>query len=97
MLTDKLLDGTISDEVCRERERSLTEQANTLKLRLTALLQAPIETTPLVRTLTDAAAGAHLTFEDGSVDVAREVLALTLSNLSVANGENSVLPVETPL
>ena len=87
VLTDKLLEGTVSDEIYRERERSLSEQANTFKLRLTALRQAPIETTPLVRTLTEAASGARVAFEDGSVEMAREVLALTLSNLSLSNGE----------
>jgi site-specific DNA recombinase len=87
VLADKLLDGTVSDTVYREKARSLDTEANAFKLRLAALEQAPLETTPLVKALTDAAAGARVAFENGSTDVAREVLALTLANLSIANGE----------
>ncbi|MDR3685996.1 MAG: recombinase family protein [Coriobacteriia bacterium] len=87
LLADKLLDGTVSDTVYREKAKALTDEGNAFKLRLSALQTTPIETTPLVKALTDAAAGASITFENASPEVAREVLALTLSNLSLSHGE----------
>lgn len=87
VLADKLLDGTVSDQLYREKARELTEQANTLKLRLAALAQTSTATTPLVMALTQAASGATVAFETGDTETRREVLALTLSNLALANGE----------
>ena len=77
----------MSDQTYREKAASLTDQANTLKLRLAALEQAATETTPLVRALTAAAAGAHVAFVNGDTATRREVLAIALSNLAVANGD----------
>jgi DNA invertase Pin-like site-specific DNA recombinase len=87
VLADKLLDGTISDGVYRSKDTELSEEANALKLRLAALDGTAVAVTPLVEALANAANGAVVAFGEGSIETRREVLALTLSNLTLRDKE----------
>ena len=85
-LLDKLLDGTVSDEIYRSKEAQLQEELVTFELRLAELDAAPKDTSSQVERLAAVASAARVTFEAGSDEVKREVLATVLSNLTVKEG-----------
>lgn len=85
-LLDKLLDGTITDDAYRSKDAQLQEELGTFELRLSRLDAAPSETFTQVEKLASVAAGAWVSFAEGSDELRREVLATVLSNLTVRDG-----------
>ena len=85
-LLDKLLDGTVSDEVYRAKSSALNSQAATFELRARELAATPAAVSSQVERVVGLAAGARLTFLAGSNEVKREVVAEVLSNLTIKDG-----------
>ena len=86
-LTDKLLDGVLSDDLYQEKAESLKQEKTGYELALHRLAQAPVRTSPQVERLGSFASGAVVSFGDGDLEQRREVLSMLLTNLLLKDGD----------